>query len=135
MPSLPGTEACRWLAGGSVISAICLSVAAAAQAQEAAPPSLYICLSNSCVTPDAAGARKPEPAAASRARAQTMQMMQNSSANSMLNSLTDEERASAKVSQSVDGNRMNMSVEYQKADGTVGRRYISVELAPVSDPS
>lgn len=60
--------------------------------------------------------------------------MQATFAARLLDALTDEERATAKVSHSVDGNRVNTSIDYVRADGTRGRRGMSANLNPNSDP-
>lgn len=114
----------RLLAGGVLASALCFG--AAAVAQEPAP-SLYICLSNGCVPQTPVNAPRAPAAPATRAssnpatsaasRAAMLAGMQAGIEARLLEGLTPQQRASAQVSQSVDGDRVTVDVEYQGPNG------------------
>lgn len=124
----------RPIAVGPFLAALCLGAAASAQApaQEAAP-SQYICLTNSCFKPAAAPAPRLRDGAVTQATSispASRQAMQAGLASGILDSLADEERASARLSQTVDGNLISTRVEFERADGTRGTRTVTINMAP-----
>lgn len=126
-----------------LMGAALLAAPVGVRAQEAISP--YICLSNSCFMPPApgaqgsaagrpvVGARGPTSAAPARAAAVTPQAAQQMQANlqsRLLENLTDEQRATARWTPTIDGDRVGMRVDYTNADGTPGRRSITVNPRP-----
>lgn len=136
-----GLALLRWLMGAALLAA-----PVGVQGREAISP--YICLSNSCSMPSAPGAqgaqgaaggragvgvRGSAPAAPARAAAMTPQAAQQMQANlqsRLLENLTDEQRATARWTPTIDGDRVGMRVDYTNADGTPGRRSITVNPSP-----
>ena len=138
MVRLRGRALLRWLAAAALLAA-----PAGVRAQEAISP--YICLSNSCAMPSAPGAqgqaggragvgvRGSAPAAPARAAPMTPQAVQQMQANlqsRLLENLTDEQRATARWTPTIDGDRVGIRVDYTNADGTPGRRSITVNPSP-----
>ena len=129
---------------GSLMGAALLAAPVGVRAQEAISP--YICLSNSCSMPSAPGAqgqaagragvgvRGSAPAAPGRAAPmapQAVQQMQANLQSRLLENLTDEQRATARWTPTIDGDRVGMRVDYTNADGTPGRRSITVNPSPL----
>ena len=137
MTRFRGLPLCRLLAGAAL-----MALPAGAQAQEAISP--YICLSNSCVMPAApgaqgatarrgAGAAAPAAAVPARAAALTPQAVQQMQANlqsRLFENLTDEQRATARFTPLIDGNRVGLQVDYTNPNGTPGRRSITINPGP-----
>jgi hypothetical protein len=137
-----GRRALYRLLMGAALLAAPAGVHTQARAQEAISP--YICLSNSCFMPSAPGAqgsvagrpgvRAPAPSAApARAAAltpQAVQQLQASLQARLLENLTDEQRATARLTPTIDGDRVGVRVEFTNPDGTPGRRSITVNPSP-----
>lgn len=113
------------LTGAAYAAALCVGMAAAsASAQEFAPApevSQYICLSNGCVPPSAvrapaAPAARPAPVSPA-ARATTQAGIQAEIASRLLEGLTPEQRATARVTNRVEGDRVTVDLEYQGPNG------------------
>lgn len=62
---------------------------------------------------------------------QAVQALQTSLAQRLLDGLTDEQRATARLTPSVDGDRVSMRLDFQNPDGLPGRKTITVNPRPL----
>lgn len=126
-----------WLASGPFLGALLVGAAAWAQSPPQEPPPVqYICLSNSCFMPQTPAAPRTAPRAAPAAptaqRPLSVAQMQPDMADRLLVGLSDEERSTARFSESMVGDRVGTRVEFQRDDGTRGSR--TIFLGPPSPP-
>lgn len=111
-----------------LVGALCLGVTTAAWAQEAAPVANgYVCLSNSCATLTTIA----KPASADTNRPALPRLAAGpQTRESLLASLTEEERATAQVTETARNGMTTIEVRYQKPNGGIGSRTVSFATPP-----